>query len=109
MKYIIAVKVDNKGEIYEFETKEQRKDFYNSINGAPHVTDIAFSEYDETLKTKQLTEYKTKEIDPMYNFTQFLFIVLAMVHSWYGNDVFPILCLICLNTIADRYFSWKSK
>ena len=52
MKYIIAVRVDNKGEVYEFDTKEQRKDFYNSINGAPHVTDIAFSEYDETLKNR---------------------------------------------------------
>ena len=109
MKYVIAIRVDNKGEIFEFDTKDQRQEFFKSLNGRQHIKDWAYSEYDETMETKQLTQYKVKEIDAMFNLTQTLFIILAMVHSWYGNDVFPILCLICLNTIADRYFSWKKK
>ena len=120
MKYIIAIKVDNKAEIFEFDNKEDRSNFFKSIDGNIHIKDVAFSEYNnqihsnfdksvESKNNKKLIEYKTKEIDPMYNFIQFLFIILVMVHSWYGNDVFPILCLICLNAIADRYFNWRSK
>ena len=109
MKYLISIRVDNKGEVFEFDTKEERQEFFKSLNGRQHVKEWSYSEYDETLETKQLTEYKTKEYDFMYGFTQSLFIMFAFVHSWYGNDVFPILCLIALNSIADRYFNWRSK
>tara|TARA_Y100001963_G_C6724636_1_gene420806 strand:+ start:968 stop:1345 length:378 start_codon:yes stop_codon:yes gene_type:complete len=125
MKYIIAIRVDNKGEIFEFNTKEERTDFFKSLvksqsDGSSHITDVAFSQIEsenhsklqhkeEAKNNKNITQYQIKEIDFMFNLVQALFIFLALIHSFYGHNVFPILCLIALNAISDRYFNWRSK
>ena len=46
MKYLITVKREdsNKAEIYEFETVDDRSDFYNQIKEYESVQDISFSQ-----------------------------------------------------------------
>ena len=49
MKYLIAVKLDNTRnvEIFEFDKKKNRTDFYNDIRNHDNVKDVAFSQMEE--------------------------------------------------------------
>ena len=107
-KYIISFVLDDgkdkrKMETFTFDNAAERQVFFNSLRQDVPIKDVMFSEYNGDLAIKE------EGSDSMYLLTQTLFFFFAFVHSWMGNDVFPILCLIALNEIVNRLLKRKEK
>ena len=107
-KYIISFVLDDgknnrKMETFTFDNAAERQVFFDSLRQDVPVKDVMFSEYNGEVVIKE------EGSDPMYILTQTLFIFFAFAHSWMGNDVFPILCLIALNEIVNRLLKRKEK
>ena len=107
-KYIISFvlydgKNNRKMETFTFDNSAERQSFFDSLRQDVPIKDVMFSEYNGDIITKD------EGSDPMYGFIQAIFIFFAFIHSWMGNDVFPILCLVALNEIVNRLLKRKEK
>ena len=104
-KYIISFVLDdnNKMETFTFDSAAERKKFFDSLRKDLPVKDVMFSEHNDELTVKE------EGSDGMHYLIQCIILFFVFIHSFMGNDIFPILCLLALNEIANKILNRKDK
>ena len=67
------------------------------------VKDVMFSEHNDQLALKE------EGSDGMHYVIQCIILFFVFIHSFMCNDIFPILCLLALNEIANKILNRKDK